>query len=73
MGFAPAEMAGSLLHFDNLLFVIGTASLANLVRYHQRAALAALDQRGVAHFPICSAAVSSCLRGLILGTNRHMT
>ena len=62
----------SLFDFNDLFFVVGAACLADLVRYHQRTAFAALDQCRIAHLPVCSAAVSSCLRGLILGTNRHM-
>ena len=58
--------------FNDLFLVVGAACLADLVRYHQRTAFAALDQSRIAHLPVCSAAVSSCLRGLILGTNRHM-
>ena len=62
----------SLFDFNDLFLVVGAACLADLVRYHQRTAFAALDQCRIAHLPVCSAAVSSCLRGLILGTNRHM-
>ena len=67
-----AKFFASGINFNDLFLVVGTACLADLVRYHQRTAFAALDQCRIAHLPVCSAAVSSCLRGLILGTNRHM-
>ena len=60
------------LYRNHFFFVIRSASLADSMRYHQSAAFAAFDQGRFAHLPICSAAVSSCLRGFIFGTNRHV-
>ncbi len=60
------------LYRNHFFFVIRSASLADSMRYHQSAASAAFHQGRFAHLPICSAAVSSCLRGFIFGTNRHV-
>jgi len=61
-GPRPVFLAGlSIRYFNDLLFIVGATSLANLMRNHQRAAFAALNQRRIAHLPIGSAAVSSCL------------
>ena len=53
----------------NLFLVIRSASLANSVRHHKRAALAALYEIGSSHFPVSSATVSSCLGMFVLRTN----
>ena len=56
---------------NNLFFVIRSTGLANSVRYHESATLAALNQSRIAHLPVCSTAVSSSLRRFIFRTNRH--
>ena len=59
---------------DNLFLVVASASLANSVRHHQCAALAALNKIGSSHLPVCSSAVSSGFRMFILRTNStHVT
>ena len=58
-----------LLSCDDFLLVVRTASLANSVRHHKRATLAALYKIRSSHLPVCSTTVSSCLGMLILRTN----
>ena len=59
------------VHIDDLLLVIRTASLANPVGHHKRAASAALYQSRSFHFPVCSSLIPSALGRFILRTNRH--
>ena len=70
----PAEKPGvdlTRLCFlrNDLFLVVRSASLANSVRHHKRAALAALYKIRSSHLPVCSATVSSCLGMFILRTN----
>ena len=50
---------GSVRNFDDFLFVIIAALLADVMREHQCAAMAALDEVHRTHLPVCSPAVSS--------------
>lgn len=65
--------AGLLLLTDlnDLFLVISAAVLADSVGHNQRTALAALGHRRNRHLPVCSPGIPSCLRRLILRTNRH--
>ena len=61
-----------LLNRDDFSLVVGSAGLADSVGNHEGAALAALHQRGIGHFPIGLAAVSASLGRFILRANGHL-
>ena len=60
-----------IFNADDLSLIIRATSLADSVRHHQSAALAALYQVRSAHLPVSPAAVSSRFGRLILRTDRH--
>ena len=59
----------SLVHCDDLFFIVGPACLADPVRHHKRSAFAALYKCRSRHFPVCSLAVASCLGMFVFRTD----
>ena len=76
-GFLPASFSFHIsylslrLGIDDLSLIVRAAGLADSVRHHQRAALAALYQGRSAHFPVRSSLVSSGFGRFILRADRH--
>ncbi len=56
---------------DDLFLIVRTAALANSVRHHQRAALAALNKSRSRHFPVRSSLISVASGRFVLRANRH--
>ena len=60
-----------VFNFNDLFFVIASASLANSVWHHKCAAFAAFYKVRSAHFPVCSSLIASCFGRFILWADGH--
>lgn len=69
--FLGFDAGTSILSRDDLFLIIRSAALADSVRHHQCAALAALNKSRSRHFPVRSSLISVASGRFVLRANRH--